>query len=160
MRTTRKTQKALHPRKYYAGLSRTTQKKRRAEIQKFGAMDWKDPRAYAGFQTDVGVKTIPSSYTQEWNRRFPTAKSLQERSQVTGIPVRYLQGSYNRGLAAWRTGHRPGATPQQWGYARASSFALCGKTARTTDSDLRRKAIRTSAKAKKWFASVDCLQPK
>lgn len=150
----------LSPHKYYAGLSRATQKKRRAEIQKFGAMDWKDPKAYVGFPTDRGVKTKPSSYTQQWNRRFPTAKSLKERSQVTGIPVRYLEGSYNRGLAAWRTGHRPGATPQQWGYARVSSFALCGKTAQTTDSDLRREAIRNSVKAKKWFTSVDCLQPK
>ncbi len=156
----RKTQKKLWPRKYYTGLSRMTQKKRRAEIQKFGAMDWKDPRAYVGFKTDVGVQTKPSSYTQEWNSRFPDAKSLEERSTVTGIPVRYLRKSYNRGLAAWRTGHRPGATPQQWGYARASSFALCGKTAITTDSDLRREAIRRSQKAKRWFASVQCLEPK
>jgi hypothetical protein len=156
----RDTRKKIWPRKYYTGLSRTTQKKRRAEIQKFGAMDWKDPRAYVGFKTDVGVQTKPSSYTQEWNRRFPDAKSLEERSTVTGIPVRYLRKSYNRGLAAWRTGHRPGATPQQWGYARASSFSLCGKTAITTDSDLRRDAIRRSMKAKRWFASVDCLEPK
>jgi hypothetical protein len=25
-------------------------------------------------------------------------------------------------MAAWKTGHRPGATQQQWGYARVSSF--------------------------------------
>jgi hypothetical protein len=73
---------------------------------------------------------------------------------VTGVPVRFLRESYNRGLAAWRTGHRPGATQQQWGYARVHSFLLCGKTARTTDSDLRREAIASSAGAKRWYR--DC----
>jgi hypothetical protein len=57
-------------------------------------------------------------------------------------------------MAAWRTGHRPGATQQQWGYARVSSLLLGGKTAQTTDSDLVREAIQRSAKAKKWFSSL------
>ena len=148
---TRRTQKKFWPRKYYAGLDRMTQKRRRAEILRYGKLDWKDPAAYVGFKTDKGRKTRPSSYTQKWNRRFPTAKSLEERARATGIPVTYLQKSYDRGLAAWRTGHRVGATQQQWGYARASSFALCGKTALTTDSDLRRTAMRRSQKARRWF---------
>ena len=59
--------------------------------------------------------------------------------------------SYNRGMAAWRTGHRPGATEQQWGYARVHSFLLCGKTYHTTDSDLVRKAKKDSKTAKKWW---------
>ena len=25
-------------------------------------------------------------------------------------------------MAAWRTGHRPGTTPQQWAFARVNSF--------------------------------------
>ena len=40
-------------------------------------------------------------------------------------------------LAAWRTGHRLGASPQAWGYARVHSFATKGKTYYTTDKDLR-----------------------
>jgi hypothetical protein len=54
-------------------------------------------------------------------------------------------------MAAWRTGHRPGATQQQWGYARVHSFLLCGKTAKSTDSDLVQKAKRTTRKAKAWY---------
>ena len=27
-----------------------------------------------------------------------------------------------RGMAAWKTGHRPGAGQEQWGYARVNSF--------------------------------------
>jgi hypothetical protein len=53
-------------------------------------------------------------------------------------------------MAAWRTGHRPGATQQQWGYARVSSFLLKGKTAKTADADLVEKAKKTS-KGRAWF---------
>jgi hypothetical protein len=54
-------------------------------------------------------------------------------------------------MAAWRTGHRPGATKEQWGYARVHSFLLCGKTYYTTDSDIVEKAKKGSIKAKAWF---------
>jgi len=140
------------PPKYYAGLSKRTQTRRKKEITKFGALDWKDPKAYVGFQTDKGVKTRKSGYTAQWNRLFPTAKSIAERAKATGIPQDILQESYNRGMAAWRTGHRPGATQQQWGYARVSSLAVCGKTYYTTDSDLARKAKTRSASARRWFS--------
>jgi hypothetical protein len=145
------------PKKYYAGLDRATRKRRRAEIRRFGALDWKDPAAYVGFRTDRGVRTRKSGYTAAWKRRFPDALSLEQKAAATGVPVRFLRESYNRGMAAWRTGHRPGATQQQWGYARVHSLLLCGKTARSTDSDLRREAIRTSKTARRWFKSVACL---
>jgi hypothetical protein len=145
------------PPKYFAGLKRATRKKRIAEIKRFGALDWKDPAAYAGFRTDRGVKTRRSSYTQAWRLRFPEAKSLEAKAAATGVPVRFLRESYNRGMAAWRTGHRPGATQQQWGYARVHSFLLCGKTARSTDSDLRLAAIASSVKARRWFSAERCL---
>jgi hypothetical protein len=145
------------PHKYYAGLSRITRKKRRAEIKRFGALGWKDPAAYVGFRTDRGVRTRKSGYTSAWHQRFPAAKSLEEKAKATGVPVRFLRESYNRGMAAWRTGHRPGATQQQWGYARVHSFLLCGKTARSTDSDLRLAAIATSAAARSWFKGEHCL---
>ena len=55
-------------------------------------------------------------------------------------------------MAAWRTGHRPGATQQQWGYARVSSFLLKGKTYHTTDADLATEAKKASAGARKWWS--------
>ncbi len=73
-------------------------------------------------------------------------------SKVTGVPVKYIRESYNRGMAAWRTGHRPGATAQQWGYARAKSFLLKGKTYHTTDSDIAERAKKQSLTAKKWWS--------
>jgi hypothetical protein len=144
------------PPKYYRGLSKTRKQQRAAEIRRFGAMGWKDPAAYKGFKTDRGIKTRKSGYTDAWRRRFPEARSLEAKAKATGVPLRFIKASYNRGMAAWRTGHRPGATEQQWGYARVHSFLLCGKTALTTDSDLRREAIASSAKAKRWYASVGC----
>jgi len=146
--------KRLWPHKYYRGLTRKQAAKRQKEIATFGALDTKDPKAYVGFQTDVGVKTKPSSYTKAWDARFPGVKSLEDRAAATGVPVRFLKESYNRGMAAWRTGHRPGATQQQWGYARVSSFLLCGKTYHTTDSDIVRRARAASKSADAWWKSV------
>jgi len=148
----RKTRKAYGPKKYYAGLSATKKTQRRREIAKFGALGWKDSAAYVGFKTDKGVRTKPSSYTERWRALFPDAKSLAAKAKATGVPLRYIQASYNRGMAAWRTGHRPGATEQQWGYARVHSFLLRGKTFHTTDSDLARAAMAHSAAARKWWS--------
>jgi hypothetical protein len=142
----------LLPKKYYRGLSAKKKTQRRREIKKFGALGWKDPAAYVGFKTDKGVKTRKSHYTADWYRLFPEAKSLEAKAAATGVPLKYIQASYNRGMAAWRTGHRPGATQQQWGYARVHSFLLKGKTYHTTDSDLAREAIRTSTSAAAWFS--------
>ncbi len=141
----------LWPLKYYRGLSKTKKNQRKKEIKHFTRYHWKDPRAYKGFKTDKGVKTKSSGYTQQWYKKFPNAKSLQAKSEATGVPVRFLEESYNRGMAAWRTGHRPGATEQQWGYARVHSLLMCGKTHYTTDSDIVRRAKESSKRAREWF---------
>lgn len=150
------------PKRYFTGLSARSKKLRQKEIEKFGEMHWKDPRAYIGFQTDKLIKTRTSRYTQKWRQTMKMkstmkmnqkmkSNSLEAKAEITGVPLSILQECYNRGMAAWRTGHRPGATQQQWGYARVHSFLVCGKTANTTDSDLRQKAISKSQTAKKWF---------
>jgi len=87
-------------------------------------------------QTDEGQKTKTSSYTQKFRKMYPGAKSLPEIAKATKIPLKTVKTIYNRGLAAWRTGHRPGASPQAWGYARVHSFATKGKTYYTADKDL------------------------
>ena len=47
---------------------------------------------------------------------------LKKKAEKSGMPLGILRKVYNRGMAAWRTGHRPGTTPQQWGMARVNSF--------------------------------------
>lgn len=148
---TKKTRK-LWPPKYYRGLTKKQALERRKEIERFGAMDWRDPRAYVGFKTDKYAKTKRrSQYTVAWEKLFPEAKTLEERSRATGVPVRYLKDVFFRGSAAWRTGHRLGQTTQSWSYPRVSSFLLCGKTHYTADADLVRNARAKSASARKWF---------
>ena len=139
------------PSKYFGTLSKTKRKTRKREISRFGSMSSKDPRAYTGFNTDKNMKTRKSSYSARWERKFPGVKSLEARAKATGVPLSIIKQSYNRGMAAWRTGHRPGATQQQWAYARVSSLLLKGKTAKTADADLVKKAKTRSAKARKWF---------
>ena len=43
---------------------------------------------------------------------------------------------FDRGVAAWKGGHRPGTTPVQWAHARVNSFISGGKTRTTGDADL------------------------
>jgi hypothetical protein len=144
------------PKRYFTGLSERKRTQRKSEIAKFGSMSWKSAKAYVGFKTDRGIKTRRSNYTGKWKKKFPDAKSLSEKSTASGVPLPEIKKSYNRGMAAWRTGHRPGATQQQWGYARVHSLLMCGKTFKTTDADLVKSAKQKSAKARKWWKSQGC----
>lgn len=49
-------------------------------------------------------------------------KALKTKSKETGVPLEFLRLVMRRGMAAWKTGHRPGAGVHQWGYARVNSF--------------------------------------
>ena len=60
---------------------------------------------------------------------------LVKKSDKSGIAYGILKKVYDRGMAAWRTGHRPGTTPQQWAFARVNSF-ITGGGARKSDNDL------------------------
>lgn len=48
--------------------------------------------------------------------------SFEDKSKASGISVGTLKKVYQRGVAAWKTGHRPGTTPSQWGHARVNAF--------------------------------------
>lgn len=75
----------------------------------------------------------------------PTA-SLKKKAEKTGMPMGILRKVYNRGVAAWKSGHRPGTTPEQWGHARVNSFVTKSSgTWGKADSDLASK-VRGSSK--------------
>lgn len=72
-------------------------------------------------------------------------EGLKKKAEQTGISYGILKKVYDRGVAAWRTGHRPGTTPSQWGFARVNSFATKGKgTWGKADSDLAAKVRKES----------------
>lgn len=68
-------------------------------------------------------------------------KSLADKARKSGVSLATLRKVYNRGVAAWNSGHRPGTTPQQWGHARVNSYITKGKTYHTADKDLRRESV-------------------
>jgi shikimate kinase len=69
-----------------------------------------------------------------------TKKGLQKKADKTGISYGILKQVFDRGVAAWKTGHRPGTTATQWGYARVNSFATKSKgTWGGADKDLAAK---------------------
>ena len=66
--------------------------------------------------------------------------SLKKKADKTGMPLGVLKQVFKRGVAAWRTGHRPGTNPTQWGHARVNSFVTKSKgTWGGADKDLAQK---------------------
>ena len=88
------------------------------------------------------------SKNKETNESFDLTESaeaaLKKKADKTGISYGILKKVYDRGMAAWRTGHRPGANQQQWAFARVNSFATKGKgTWGKADKDLADKVRAT-----------------
>ena len=157
--------KGSQPAKYHAGLSVSTKKKRDAHFKKHGPMADDDPRGYKPAPGDATAKTKPSVHTKKYRQMYgedfnaafnnfmaeqyieeKALEGLKKKSEKSGIPYSILKKVYDRGMAAWQTGHRPGTTPQQWAYARVNSYITKGKTYHTTDKDLRENEEEDRAK--------------
>ena len=77
---------------------------------------------------------------------YETIKGLKNKAEKSGMPYSILKKVYDRGMAAWRGGHRPGTSQQQWAFARVNSFVT--KSSGTwggADKDLA-KQVRGSKK--------------
>ncbi len=48
--------------------------------------------------------------------------AVKNKAEKTGMPYNILKQVYDRGMAAWKGGHRPGAGQVQWALARVNSF--------------------------------------
>jgi hypothetical protein len=146
-----KDRKGTQPKKYYAKdaegdeMSKSTKQARARHFEKGAKKDDDDDSAYKPAPGDKSAKTKPSQYTNKMKKKFPDLynedadKSLAKKAEKSGISVSILKQVYKRGVAAWRTGHRPGTTPEQWGHARVNSFITGGKTRTTADADLWKK---------------------
>ena len=111
----------------------------------------KNPRFVKKIQKDIEKKYDASLSTVPESVQIDEKKiaGLEKKSKKSGVPYGILKQVYNRGMAAWRTGHRPGTTPQQWAFARVNSFLTGGKTRTTADKDLWAKASAAKKKKKK-----------
>ena len=67
-------------------------------------------------------------------------EGLKNKAEKSGMPYGILKKVYDRGMAAYKTGHRPGTTAQQWAFARVNSFVTKSKgTWGGADKDLAAK---------------------
>ena len=147
--------KGSQPAGYYKGLKKGTKDKRAAHFKKYGKMDDDDPRAYKKAPGDATAKTKPSKHTKKFAQMFGEDEmksfkahldeqnvkaALKKKAEKSGMPYGILKKVFDRGVAAWRTGHRPGTNPTQWGLARVNSFATKSKgTWGGADKDLAAK---------------------
>tara|TARA_X000000950_G_C13906310_1_gene656997 strand:- start:2142 stop:3521 length:1380 start_codon:yes stop_codon:yes gene_type:complete len=124
---------------YMKGVSKSTADKRQAQFNKQTKMDDDNPAAYKPAPGDKTAKTKPSKHTKKFKAMFGefadhitfedfmvkeggSDAALKKKADKSGMPLGILKQVFNRGVAAWRTGHRPGTNPTQWGLARVNSF--------------------------------------
>lgn len=104
--------------------------------------------AYEVFQ-ETGGEEIPEEENLDEASSGGTETALKNKAKKTGIPLGILRQVYRRGVAAWKTGHVPGTTPQQWGMGRVNSFAVGGKTTKMADKALYQRAKEAKARKRK-----------
>ena len=93
---------------------------------------------------EVVTEEAIAELTEEDLEEGDADASLKKKAEKTGMPLGILKQVFKRGVAAWRTGHRPGTNPTQWGHARVNSFATKSKgTWGGADKDLAKK-VRAS----------------
>ena len=90
-------------------------------------------------------------------------EGLVNKSKQTGVPYGILKKSYDRGMAAWKGGHRPGASQQQWAFARVNSMLTGGKADPDLQKQIKAGGYKKKKKASKesveeWFSSDETIK--
>tara|TARA_B100001564_G_scaffold233016_1_gene196941 strand:- start:3164 stop:5713 length:2550 start_codon:yes stop_codon:yes gene_type:complete len=101
-------------------------------------------KANKDVEKERGVKQKPYVESVQLDEKIA---GLVTKSKQTGVPYGILKKSYDRGMAAWKGGHRPGASQQQWAFARVNSMLTGGKA----DPDLQKQAKPHKAKKKESY---------
>ena len=129
------------PKKYVAGLSDKEKKAHDRHLEKQGKKSDSDKSAYKQSPADKVAKTKTSVHTTKYKQMFgEEIKGLKNKAEKSGMPYSILKQVYDRGMAAWKGGHRPGTTPQQWAFARVNSFVTKSSgTWGKADADLAKK---------------------
>ena len=128
-----KDKEGTQPAKYYAGdMSKSTKEKRAAHFSK---------KKSGPAPGNASAETKPSKHTKKYKQMFgEEIEGLKNKAEKSGMPYGILKKVYDRGMAAYKTGHRPGTTAQQWAFARVNSFVTKSKgTWGGADKDLAAK---------------------
>ena len=116
------------PKKYVSGLSDKDKRAHDKHLEKGSKKADDDKSAYKQSPADKKAKTRPSKHTNKFKQMYgedylnEKIKGLETKAKKSGMPYSILKKVYDRGMAAWKGGHRPGTTPQQWAFARVNSF--------------------------------------
>ena len=115
-----KDREGSQPAKYYAGdMAKSTKDARARHF---------DKKKKGPAHGDASAKTKPSKHTLKYKQMYGEAiEGLKNKAKKSGISYSILKKVYDRGMAAYKGGHRPGTTPQQWAFARVNSFITKGK---------------------------------
>jgi hypothetical protein len=142
------------PKKYGAGLSKSEAERRYSHFEKNKEKSDSDPDAYKPAPGDDKPAPKQSKYTKKYKQMYgeefiseAEIAGLKKKAEKSGVSYGILKKVWDRGIAAWKGGHRPGTTPQQWAYARVNSFLTGGKTRTTADADLWAKTKRTKSES-------------
>ena len=142
--------KTNQPKKYVSGLSGKDKEAHDRHLKKQNKKSDDDKSAYKQSPADKKAKTRPSKHTNKFKQMYgedylnEKIKGLENKAKKSGMPYSILKKVYDRGMAAWKGGHRPGTTPQQWAFARVNSFTTKSSgTWGKADSDLA-KQVRGS----------------
>ena len=141
-----KDKKGTQPKKYYKTLSKSEKEKRAKHFSKQDYKKSDDNDDYKPAPGDKGAKTKLSKYTKKYRQMYgeefvmEEIKGITNKAKKSGMPYSILKKVYDRGMAAWKGGHRPGTTQQQWAFARVNSFITKSPgTWGKADSDLAKK---------------------
>ena len=138
---------------YNKGVAADKKDDRDDHFDKQAKMSDDDPKAYKPAPGDKDKdgelkKTKVSKHTKKYKQMYGEDKQpieekiagLEKKAKKSGISYGILKQVYDRGMAAWKTGHRPGASQQQWAFARVNSFITKGSgTWGKADKDLAAK---------------------
>jgi len=113
-----------YDKKYYPKLKEDVEEGRMSDIdamRKQGASAAKIAKEL-GLNVKI-VKDILGEDTEHPAKAvYESIEAVKNKAKETGMPYSVLKQVYDRGMAAWRGGHRPGATQVQWALARVNSF--------------------------------------
>jgi len=140
-----KDRKGTQPKGYFAKdaegkkMAKSTKAARDRHFKKGAKMDDDNPAAYKPAPGDARAKTKQSKHTKKFKQMYgemaeyltfedfviqeqDADAALKKKADKSDMPLGILKQVFKRGVAAWRTGHRPGTNAVQWGLARVNSF--------------------------------------
>jgi hypothetical protein len=139
---------------YLTGPEKKDRELMKKEIDKHAKKSDDDPSAYKDWPADYkdgdtsGERhdTKESPATTAYKKKFSKDESivnedniktaLKNKEEETGVEYDILKQVHNRGMAAWKTGHKPGVPQAAWAMGRVNSFLTGEGGARDADDDL------------------------